>query len=233
MPKREKICCIYILKNTLNGKVYIGQTVDYYRRLNEYKNRKSSKSKSSRYGIMREIEKVGFENFVSDVLKICDRSKLDHYEMYYISKYKSYIKSYGYNSFHLNKKKKQSTTKDTKKQMSKSHTGLKEKSETKRKKSNKIYAIKDKEFIICDSGKLLGDYLNKSKDYIKNCLRQPSSVSGYLLYYADIKKRQEIKTKMLSKRSIRNKKYMEILEYLDNNSVETIKKDYKVKYITY
>lgn len=42
MSKRKKICCIYILKNKLNGKVYIGQTVDYYRRMNEYKNRKSS-----------------------------------------------------------------------------------------------------------------------------------------------------------------------------------------------
>lgn len=233
MPKYKKICCIYILKNKLNGKVYIGQTVDYYRRMNEYKNRKSSTSKSSKYGIMEEIEKVGFENFESGIVKECTKDELDYYEMYYIGKYKSYVKSYGYNSSHLNKKKKKTLTKDTKKKMSKAHTGLKEESETKRKKSNKVYAIKDKEFIISDSGKLLGDYLGKSKDYIKNCLRQPSSVSGYLVYYADPEKRKEIKLKMLSKRSIRNKKYMEILDYLDNSSVETIENDYKVKYITY
>ena len=109
----------------------------------------------------------------------------------------------------------------------------KDKVPTKRKKSNKVYAIKDNEFIISDSGKLLGDYFGKSKDYIKNCLRQPSSINGYSLYYSDPVKRAEIKNKMLSKRSIRNKKYMELLKYIDNSSVETIEKDFHVKYITY
>ena len=28
MSKRKKICCIYMLKNNLNGKVYIGQTME-------------------------------------------------------------------------------------------------------------------------------------------------------------------------------------------------------------
>lgn len=46
-------------------------------------------------------------------------------------------------------------------------------------------------------------------------------------------KLNKIKLKMLSKRSIRNKKYMELLDYLDNSSVETIENDYKVKYLTY
>lgn len=233
MSKRKKICCIYMLKNKFNGKVYIGQTVDYYRRMNEYKNRKSSISKSSRYSIMQEIKKCGFDSFESSIVKECKKDELDHYEMYYISKYKSYIKSYGYNSFHLNKKKSQTLNKDTRKKMSKSHTGLKETSETKRKKSNTVYAIKEKEFIIADSGKLLGDHFGKSKDYIKNCLRQPSTVSGYNLFYADKKKRDAIREKMLSKRSIRNKTYMELLDYLDNRSVETIEKEFNVKYITY
>ena len=58
-----------MLKNNLNGKVYIGQTVDYYRRMNEYKNRKSSSTKSSKYVIMQEIEKYGFDNFESSILK--------------------------------------------------------------------------------------------------------------------------------------------------------------------
>ena len=46
-------------------------------------------------------------------------------------------------------------------------------------------------------------------------------------------KLNKIKLKMLNKRSIRNKKYMELLDYLDNSSVETIEKDFHVKYITY
>ena len=46
-------------------------------------------------------------------------------------------------------------------------------------------------------------------------------------------KLNKIKLKTLNKRSIRNKKYMELLDYLDNSSVETIENDYKVKYLTY
>lgn len=233
MAKRKKICCIYMLKNKSNGKVYIGQTVDYYRRMNEYKNRKSSKSKSSKYKIMQEIEKYGFGNFESSVLKECSQDELDHYEMFYISKYKSYVPSRGYNSFHWDKKKNQTLGQETRTKMSKSHTGLTESSETKRKKSNTVYAIGEKYFVISDSAKLLGIFFGKSKDYIKNCLRQPSSVDGYLVYYSDPVKRKEIKEKMLKKRSIRNKRYMELLDYLDNSSVETIESDYKVIRITY
>ena len=46
-------------------------------------------------------------------------------------------------------------------------------------------------------------------------------------------KLNKINLKMLTKRPIRNKKYMELLDYLDNSSVETIENDYNVKYITY
>ena len=229
----KKICCIYKLTNKLNGKVYIGQTVDYYRRMNEYKNRKASKSKSSKYKIMEAIEKDGFENFESSIVKECKRNDLTYFEMFYIKKYDSYKDEFGYNSFHLNNNLSQTLSKSTKNKMSNSHKGLKESSETKRKKSNKIYAINDDTFIICDSGKLFGDYVGKSKDYIKNCLRQPSRVEGYRLFYVDKEKRDLMREKMLNKRSIRDKDYIKLLDYLDNSSVETIKSDYNVKYLTY
>ena len=139
--KRKKICCIYMIKNIKDGKIYIGQTVDYFRRMNEYKNRKASKSKSSKYGIMEAIEKYGFNSFEHSIVKECKKEELDYYEMYYIDKYKSYIKSKGYNSFHLDKNNKQRVSKSTKNKMRKSHTGLKETIITKKKKSNVIYAI--------------------------------------------------------------------------------------------
>lgn len=221
----------------IDGKIYIGQTVDFYRRMNEYRNRKASKSTSSRYSIMKAIEEHGFESFTSEILHECDKEDLDYYEMYYIQKYKSYMKKYGYNSFHKPKgSKKFRMNRSTKSLMSKSHTRLVESSVTKRKKSNQVYAISDELFIICDSAKLLGDYFGKSKDYIKNCLRQPSSLSGFNIYYADYDKRQEIRKKMLQKRSIRNKKYMILLDYLDNLkdcSVETIEPEYTVKILSY
>ena len=98
-----------------------------------------------------------------------------------------------------------------------------------RKKSNKIYAISNNSFIISDSGKLFGDYISCSKDLIKNGLRQPSSIHGYMLFYADNIKRNAIYEKMLKKRSIRKIEYMSWFNILNEinqldsfESVETI-----------
>ena len=223
-----------MIKNIKDGKIYIGQTVDYFRRMNEYKNRKASKSKSSKYGIMEAIEKYGFNSFEYSIIKECKKEELDYYEMYYIDKYKSYIKSKGYNSFHLDKNNKKRVSKSTKNKMRKAHVGLKETVTTKRKKSNVIYAINNHDFIICDSAKLFGDHIGKSKDYIKSCLRNPTFTKGYYFYYADRSKREEIKNVVLKKKNKDfYKSYLELLEYLDNSSVETIERDYNIIYIKY
>ena len=240
MAKREKICCIYKLTNTTNGKIYIGQTVDYHRRMNEYKNRKSSLSDSSKYKIMEIIESVGFDKFKSEIVIRCDKDTLDFFEMYYINKYCSYKDDIGYNSFHAIvtgsildiPSKKKFVSDSTREKMSKSHKDLKESANTKRKKSHKVYAIKDNEFIISDSGKLLADYLGKSKDIINHSIRNPNTVNGYYVYYADKNKRSELLTKIL-KQSTRNKKYIKLLNYLDNSSIETIENDYNVIKLSY
>lgn len=52
---------------------------------------------------------------------------------------------------------------------------------------------------MADSGKLLGDYFNTTKDMIKNCLRQPSRYREWYIYYDDIEKRMTILEKMLKK----------------------------------
>ena len=78
---------------------------------------------------------------------------------------------------------------------------------------------------MADSGKLLGDYFNTTKDMIKNCLRQPSRYREWYIYYDDIEKRMTIREKMLKKKSIRNPEYMKYLDVLDEyefGSVETI-----------
>ena len=229
---RKKISGIYKLTNRLNGKIYIGKTVDYERRMNEYRNRKSTE-KSSRYKIMKIIDKYGFENFDCELIHECDEDDLDYYEMYYINYFKSYMKKYGYNSSHKKSDGKIGLNRTTKALMRKSHIGLKETSDTKRKKSNKIIAIKDDKMYICDSGKLFGDFIGVSKDYVKNCLRQPSKCKGYRLYYHDVFKRLEILSKMYKKKSIRDKEYIKIADYLNESSVEIRESDYHVEYLTY
>lgn len=226
---------IYKIQNKENNKVYIGQTVNYLRRINEYKNRKASVSGSSNYNIMQHIEKDGWDKYEMEFIFSCNPSELDYWEMFYIRKYESFNPDKGYNSFHLDENGKLVTNNVTKEKMRKAHIGLTESADTKRKKSNKIIAINENEmiFIISDSAKLFGDKIGVSKDMIKNGLRQPSKIKGYRLYYFEPNKRKDIVKKMLKKRSIRDKMYIPWCEYLDNRSVETIEKNFQVIYLTY
>ena len=85
---------IYIIRNTINNKVYIGQTkVSVEIRWKEHLRHAS-------YGnqvINRAMKKHGTENFYIDVLEECDIKELDSKEIFYIEKYNSTNKYFGYN----------------------------------------------------------------------------------------------------------------------------------------
>lgn len=87
---------IYIIKNRLNDKVYIGQTTtDIKTRFNQHC--KNSTLKSRHYKLYNAIKKYGKEKFYIEILEQdIDINKLDEREIYYIEKYNSYLK--GYNS---------------------------------------------------------------------------------------------------------------------------------------
>lgn len=86
---------IYIIKNNINGKVYIGQTIQklkdrWYRHCG-----KSGISKNeSNMAIKRAILKYGKENFTIEILEECEQSLLNDREKYYIKVYDSYNKGY-------------------------------------------------------------------------------------------------------------------------------------------
>jgi len=85
---------IYIIKNTVNKKVYIGQTkVSVELRWKEH-------LRHAQYGdqlINRAMKKHGVDKFFIETLELCDISLLDEREMYYIDLYDSTDKSKGYN----------------------------------------------------------------------------------------------------------------------------------------
>lgn len=85
---------IYIIKNTINSKVYIGQTK------NSVKQRWQEHLRHAQYGsqvINRAMKKYGVENFYIETLEICNIELLDYREMYYIDLYDATNKSKGYN----------------------------------------------------------------------------------------------------------------------------------------
>ena len=86
--------CIYLITNPINGKVYVGQTIDYKRRM---KNHGDSGKKPKQY-FSRAIHKHGWENFTKEIL-IDDvpEEDLDNLEINYIAFYDSFNREKGYN----------------------------------------------------------------------------------------------------------------------------------------
>lgn len=92
----KKIVCIYIIENTVDGKVYIGQTVNYKeRKKNHFVNLR--RGDHSNEHLQRAFNKFGEESFSMHILQECREDELDDLERSYISKYDSTNKKKGYN----------------------------------------------------------------------------------------------------------------------------------------
>lgn len=84
---------VYLIWNIVNGKMYVGQTrQSFKRRIIEHK-RDSTKSK---VGIDAAIRKYGMENFHAEVIEMCSVEQLNEREMFWIKKLNSKVPN-GYN----------------------------------------------------------------------------------------------------------------------------------------
>ena len=92
----RKYGTIYIINNTINDKVYIGQTtLDIEDRFKQHI--KKSTLKSRKYKLYNAMKKYGVENFyIGKVESNIPIKDLDYKEIYYIEKYDSFKN--GYNS---------------------------------------------------------------------------------------------------------------------------------------
>lgn len=86
---------IYLRTNTINGMQYVGQTRNLVKREYDWK---CTKSKYSSQLLIIDRDKFGIENFSLDILKECDDSELDKWEMYFIKEFDTiYPKGYNEN----------------------------------------------------------------------------------------------------------------------------------------
>ena len=100
--RKKKIICIYKITNLINDKIYIGQTLNFYRRKNEHCRNKKVNYNSH---INNSILKYGKKNFkfeiiieISNTLKIDNiKDILNNLEIYFIKYYKSNNNLFGYN----------------------------------------------------------------------------------------------------------------------------------------
>jgi group I intron endonuclease len=123
MKEKKLYGIVYRARNIINNKVYIGQTI---RNLSERRrsHELSINWKSHKTYFRSALVKYGKNNFKWKIIDTaCSRNELDRKEYYWINKYKSNIKKYGYNL----KEGGGSTekySKESKKKMSLSHIGL-------------------------------------------------------------------------------------------------------------
>ena len=93
-------CGIYKITNQVNGKVYIGQSVNIERRWKEHKKEAFKESSSNyNYPLYQAFREDGLETFIFEILEECLQEELNQKEEYYISLYESYSvdHSKGYN----------------------------------------------------------------------------------------------------------------------------------------
>lgn len=84
---------IYLWTNQVNGKLYVGQTQNFYVRIKQY-----VRGNDSDRVIGRAFAKYGIDNFTVDILeRDIPIEKLDEREQYWMDYYKSYERNIGYN----------------------------------------------------------------------------------------------------------------------------------------
>ena len=90
-----KKCGIYIIKNTINQMVYIGQSVDIYCRWTAHKNAaKNINKKYNQTNIHKAMAELGIENFYLEIIEECPYDLLNEREQYWIQQYNSFKNGY-------------------------------------------------------------------------------------------------------------------------------------------
>lgn len=90
---------IYLIRNNINGKVYVGQSIDILERWADHK-RITKNDLTIKYPLYLAMRKYGIENFTFSIIEECPQELLDEREVYWIQQYHSWVgdaQNNGYN----------------------------------------------------------------------------------------------------------------------------------------
>ena len=225
---------IYMIRNSVNNKVYIGKTKNIRTRSLNYINYVLKGDCTN--PLIADMIEYGISNFKIIILEIAySAMSASIKEKYYIDKYNS-IET-GYN---ISMNSADYDRRNYKKRIPPRQTIY-----AKISKSKLICALDpDNKICIFSTGlKLFGDYIGKNKDDIKSYAKRQTRISGYFVYYLNKidfdnqMKNAELKFKKNSIYSDSNDQYPIFIEYgikLQNylNTNKDILKDFKIYFIT-
>lgn len=92
----EKLCGIYEIINVINNRRYIGQSTNINARFRSHKNKLRKNQHRNPY-LQNAWNKYGEQNFIFNIIKICNDVELDEFEQKYIEIYNTCNREYGYN----------------------------------------------------------------------------------------------------------------------------------------
>lgn len=93
----DKIIGVYKITNLINGKIYIGSSIDINSRWKEHV-RDLNKNKHHSTHLQRSWNKNGSENFEFSILEKCNEEEILDREQYYLDTLKPFDKNNGYNT---------------------------------------------------------------------------------------------------------------------------------------
>lgn len=92
---------IYIIRNTINNKVYIGKSVLIKSRLYHHKSALKGKRHKNTH-LQKSYNKYGVDSFIFEVLEKCPEEYLSAQEGLWINIFQSHLPEYGYNIDYIN-----------------------------------------------------------------------------------------------------------------------------------
>lgn len=127
----DAICGIYKITNNVNGKVYIGQSINIKARWKDHINA-LNRNDSHSVLLQRAWNKYGQDNFSFEILELCSEDVLDEVETRYIEAYDSINKGYNIESGGNENKR---LSEETKEKIRNAHLGKSMSEESRRKMS--------------------------------------------------------------------------------------------------
>ena len=200
---------IYLITNSINDKVYIGQTTDLKERIRRYRYAAKPDAKiKCEQEIMRVMRKLGFDNFSFQTIEICNSYEAgDLAEVKWIKHYRSNESEFGYNREPGGKCKRRELSK----------TEFRHSKEHKLKMSKAIVAFKNSVFRIYPSAKEYASEVGCDRSIISAAMRKGGKYKKAFFYYCDDEKRKET-----MKNNRDKKRYTEIGKVVNEIGIDEI-----------